>query len=201
MKRALLKDFTSAGEIRASDFYQFYYCKRKILIEKVYGYKRLVKDKMIEGSEEHRKERKRLLERTEVYGIRKEDVEEVLENFCMSYSGISGCPDITVKKKDGSVVIVELKLTDFQTDSFARRAQIYAYAFLAKKFFSSKKVLAYIYYIKQKKLERIAIPEDVEVFVEMTLREVKALIESEKLPEVPKSSRCSYCEFYSFCWA
>ena len=195
-----MKGFTSAGSINATDFYQFYYCKRKILIERVYGAKRIVRDKMVQGKEEHEKERKRLLERTEVYGIRKDVVKEILEGFCMSHGNISGCPDIIVMRADGSVVIVELKLTDYPGDNFARKAQVYVYAYLAIKHFLAERVSAYIYYIKQKRAERVSLPEDLEGFVMKTSAKIELLLAHEELPEAVMSERCNYCEFYRFCW-
>jgi len=195
-----LRGSISAGEITASDLYQFYYCRRKPVLEKVYGVSRVIRDKMQMGLEEHEKERKRFAERSEVYGFKKEEVEEIFEGKCVSYGELSGCPDVLIRKKDGSFSVVELKETDFTGDSYARKVQVYAYAYLIRKAYGVSNVSAFIYFIKQKKLVKVALPEDIDATLERAMSEYRSALSVEKIPETLKSSKCNYCEYFSFCW-
>ncbi|MGC9209508.1 MAG: CRISPR-associated protein Cas4 [Nitrososphaeria archaeon] len=191
---------TSAGSFSPSDLYQFYYCRRKPVLERVYGVKRAMKDKMLLGKQEHEAERRRLMERAELYGIRREDVEWVREGECMSYGRLSGCPDLLLRMKDGSLFVVELKLTDYPVDTYARRIQIYAYAYLVKKALGAERVSALLYYVSQRRAVRVPLPDNLEEAVESALDELERALASERLPPAVRSSRCGYCEYSWFCW-
>lgn len=191
----------SGGEVTASDIYQYFYCRRKVYFMHVSGIAREVRPKMELGSEVHSEERRRLFERAGAYGVPWDRAREVRLNACMRDEalGLSGCADAVVVDEGGTAHVVELKLTDMPEPTAARRAQLYAYAHLVMSSGIAKRVRAYIYYVKQRRLEEVRLPGDLEEQVRRAVEWVRAVMSSESIPPASEGPRCSYCEYRWAC--
>ena len=186
-------------DVSVSDLVQYYYCPRKVYFSKVLGLPTVHKRKMEFGKEEHQKEHRRSKERKSVYGFDRKDVEAVYHKLYVEYEeiGLFGQIDTVLELKDGSLVPVEVKYSNFVTVFKNWKKQLVAYALLLEKRFGKEVKKGVLYFPKQRKKLIVYITAEDKKFVMKDIKEIRKLVKSEKMPR--GRDRCGYCEMRKFC--
>jgi CRISPR-associated exonuclease Cas4 len=186
-------------DISVSDLVQYYFCPRKVYFSKVLGLPVAQKRKMEFGKEEHIREHRRLRERKSIYGFEREDIETVYHKLYVEDEkrGLFGQIDTVLELKDGSLVPLEVKYSDFVTVYSNWKKQLVAYALLLEKRFGKEVKKGVLYFPKQKKKVVVDIGAEDKKFVVRDIETIRKLVKSEKMPR--GRDRCGYCEMRKFC--
>lgn len=153
------------------------------------------------GKEEQEKERKRVTERKDVFGIPREYVDDVITKlYIEDYRiGLCGQIDVVIKLKDGTMLPVEIKYTDFVEAYRGRKKQLTAYAMLIESDFGCKVDTGILYFPIQNEQIEVEITEEDKNYVLKDLEKISDLIASEKIPRKVEKKKCEYCEVKRYC--
>ncbi|MCX8182039.1 MAG: CRISPR-associated protein Cas4 [Candidatus Methanomethyliaceae archaeon] len=186
--------------LNANDLYQYYYCPRKIYYIKTLGL-HTTKKKMAHGKKEQDKEKKRLLERKDVFGIVRQNVRAILHDVYLEDEkiGLCGVVDVILVVNNGERIPVEIKYTDLVEVTYGRRRQLAAYALLIDAQFSTNTKRGIIYFPEQNKEVVVNITKEDKDGVLADLEKIRKLIKEERLPRQVCFKRCSYCEYLKIC--
>ncbi|TDA39536.1 MAG: CRISPR-associated protein Cas4 [Candidatus Methanomethylicota archaeon] len=186
--------------LSANDLYQYHYCPRKIYYIKMLGL-RAEKRKMSQGREEQDKEKKRLAERKEIFGIKREYVKKIMYDVYLENEeiGLCGIVDILLVLYDGGHIPVEIKYTDLPEVTYGRRRQLAAYALLIDNSFRTNTRNGILYFTEQNREVFVKFTNEDKEGVLADLERIRKLIRDEKLPRKANSRRCSYCEYLKIC--
>ena len=199
-----MKDSGSDGKVMITvwDLVQYYYCPMRIYLLKTLGVPRTVKEKMLEGRDEHTKEFRRLRERKTLFGFNPQDVRRIYEKPLLvdEELGLSGQPDLVLELKNGEFIPVEVKFTEYDDIFLGRRRQITAYILLLERKFGRSLRRGILYYPKRRSKVFVYIThEDRRSFLR-DIQKLRKLIAEEIEPPKPSTSkRCSYCELRRYC--
>lgn len=200
-------DFTYVGEstddyLNASDLSQYYYCKRKVYFLKVAGVQARARRKMEIGKDEHVHEFKRMLERNDLFGIPRENVNEVLKKkyLVSSRLRLKGIVDLLLALKDGSYVPVEMKYTDDPCVNLSRKRQLHAYMLLCDEALGGECELGILYFPIQNLSVQVRASYGDKARVKEDLKMIFEMFKTESLPRKAPVWKCGYCEVKKFCW-
>jgi CRISPR-associated exonuclease Cas4 len=164
---------------------QYHYCPRKIYFLRTLGVPAVQKRKMALGQTEHLKEIKRLKEREETFGFKKEEVEQVYQKLALEDEGLGlvGQVDTVVKLRDGRILPVEIKYTDYVEAFRGRAKQLTAYAILLETKFNQRVDAGVLYFPIQNKQVIIPISHEDKRNLIIDLERIRDLIISERIPQ------------------
>ena len=193
--------FTSDGKlwISVSDIVQFYYCPRKFYLMKI-GLPRKIMMKMDFGKKEYEREIKRIRRREEIFGFRREEVEELIEGWSEvdEELGLSGKLDFLLKVK-GELIPVEVKYSEFRRPKLEWKKQIYAYALLIERKTGEVVKRGLIYVLPWKDVLEVKIDGEDKLKIIKDLDRIRRTLERGELPKKVNSAKCKYCEMREFC--
>lgn len=78
--------------------------------------------------------------------------------------------------------------------------QVAYYMYYVSKFLNAKVPEAVINIVPERRIIKIKPSEELFSKVEETIREVREIVSSEKVPEPVKKSYCRKCAYKNFCW-
>ncbi|MDI6903700.1 MAG: CRISPR-associated protein Cas4 [Methanocellales archaeon] len=198
-----MRDSTNAGKpiLNVFDLSQYYYCPRKVYFLTVMGVPATPRKKMSYGKKEQEKERKRVTERKDVFGIPRDEVEEVLHKVYVEDRkiGLIGQVDTVLKLKNGTILPVDVKYTNFVRVYRNWKKQLTAYALLLSSEFGCDVNEGILYFPKQKEHVRVDISKEDKDFVLMDLEKLRGLMASEHIPRKTDEKKCRYCEVARYC--
>ncbi|MEM3366515.1 MAG: CRISPR-associated protein Cas4 [Candidatus Methanomethyliaceae archaeon] len=186
--------------LNANDLYQYHYCPRKIYYIKTLGM-HVTKKKMLHGKKEQEKEKKRLTERKDVFGVVRQDVREILYNLYLEdiTIGLCGVVDVLLVLNDGERIPVEIKYTDLAEATYCRRKQLAAYALLIDRCLGTHTKRGIMYFPEQNKEIIVNITNEEKSSVLIDIEKIRKLIVEERLPRQSCSKKCEYCEYLKIC--
>ncbi len=186
--------------LSANDLYQYYYCPRKIYFMKTLGMS-ASKRKMAFGKEEQEREKKRMAERNDYFGIEKSRVKEMMLNKYLEDEGLGLCGviDVLLALDDGTYVPVEIKYSDMPEVTYARRKQLVAYALLVDRSFLTYTKRGVMYFPEQNIAKTVVIQQSDKDSIPGDLSRIRALCASERIPRQAASQKCVYCEYAKMC--
>jgi len=187
------------SDISVSDIVQYAYCPRKIYFLKTAGYPVAERKKMEYGKGEHTREHRRSGERNLVYGFERDAVKRVHHGVYVEdvNIGLYGQIDTVVELKDGSLVPVEVKYSQFASVFKNWKKQLVAYAVLLETKFDGKVRRGVLYFPKQRKRIDVDITEEDREFLLRDMESIRKIVREEKMPR--GRDRCGYCEMRKFC--
>lgn len=197
-----VKSASSADDsITVSDIVQFFYCPRKVYFLKTLGVPIIARHKMEYGEEVHELEKRRMLERKQIYGFDRDDVAEVLEGLQIEAPeiGLRGKVDVALKLKSGEVIPVDTKYTDEISIQSQYRKQLCAYALLLEQHFKAQVRRGVIYFSLQKEPKVITILREDKEAVLRDIDHIRDLISKEIVPRGVSPEKCEYCEVRKYC--
>jgi CRISPR-associated exonuclease Cas4 len=197
-----MKGSTSAGDsITVFDIVQYHYCPRKVYFLRVLGVPVVVRKKMEYGREIHDRERRRMIERKQIYGFERELIEEVLQRLRIEASEISlrGQVDVALKLKTGEFLPVDTKYTDEVAVQRQYRRQLHAYALLLDHRFKTNVTRGVIYFAKQHRIRVVKITNEDKKSLLRDIDHIKRMISSEVIPKRVSQEKCGYCEVKKYC--
>lgn len=185
-----MKPSHRAGKLDVSDVVQFLYCPRKIYFMKIAGF-RIIKPKMEEGKIEQERAIEKLEKIAEKLGGK------LLKNLSLESEryGLKGVLDALIVSDE--LLPVDVKLSKFNSVSYAWKMQMTAYSILVEEMFGRSVKRAYIFL--NGNLREITISPDDKRNLERILDQIWQVIEKETYPPVTKSKKCGYCEMQKFC--
>ncbi|AAB89375.1 MULTISPECIES: CRISPR-associated protein Cas4 [Archaeoglobus] len=182
-----------SGKMDVSDIVQYLYCPRKLYFLKIAGI-RISKPKMEEGKAAQEEARGKL--RSFARKLKGELLTSVyLES---KRYGLKGVLDALVIV-DGGAFPVDVKLTRFQSITYAWKMQLTAYALLVEENYAVEVRKGYLFLLNQGKFVEVSISPDDRKALLRIIKEIERLIEEEKYPRTSKSKKCGYCEVREFC--
>lgn len=187
------------SDISVSDIVQYAYCPRKIYFLKTAGLPLAERKKMEYGKGEHTREHRRSGERKQVYGFERDDVRRVHHGLYVEdvKIGLYGQIDTVVELKDGSLVPVEVKYSQFASVFKNWKKQLVAYAVLLEAKFDRKVKRGVLYFPKQRKRIDVDIMSEDKEFLLRDMESIRKIVREEKMPR--GRDRCGYCEMKKFC--
>jgi CRISPR-associated exonuclease Cas4 len=188
--------------MQVSDITQYFYCPRKIYFLKTLGIKIKSRPKMDMGKEEHDKEHRRIKERKTIYGFSEGEVKDVIHNLALEDTdlGLYGMVDTTLIMENGEIIPVDVKYSNASNVRINWKKQLVAYSLLLESHYQTIVKRGVIYLPAQRKQIQIDITADAKYILKQDMLKINALIESEKMPNATKDSKCSYCEMKKFCF-
>ncbi|MEZ4731160.1 MAG: CRISPR-associated protein Cas4 [Caldilineaceae bacterium] len=181
-----------------TDLKQFSYCPRVVYYERCLPHLRPRTFKMDAGRDRHEHEQKLALRRT----LHKYGVLDGRREFDVTLTDpvgqLTGVLDEVVYGADGTIFPVDYKLAD-QVGS-NHKVQLAAYAHLLTQATGQPVHQGYIYLIKPRRLEAVAITPALRQTVATQLTALRMMVTAERMPPpTEKRSRCVACEFRRFC--
>lgn len=155
--------------------------------------------KMLAGEVAHEQERERAARRTLfAYQIKEDEGERHFDVRLTSIAlGLTGIVDEVVIMRDQALV-VDYKLADKVGKN--HQLQLTAYALLAEETFNLPVERGYVYLLKTKRFESVAIDATFRNSVLETIKAVQYIQQYEYMPPPVKlQSKCEICEFRRFC--
>lgn len=184
------------------DLSQYYYCPNKFYFYKVFGIETKTRSKMDFASEEHVKEKKRVKERKEIFGFKKDLVEKILFDVYLESKReqLKGRVDAVIILKDGNLIPIELKYSSFTNIQLNWRKQLIAYALLLAENYKKKVKQGVLYYTSQKRAEKIRFTDLDFDLLRKDIKKLHQILKKELKPAVLKSNKkCAYCELENIC--
>jgi CRISPR-associated exonuclease Cas4 len=197
-----MKGSTSDGDsITVGDIVQYFYCPRKVYFLKTLGVPVVVRHKMEYGKEVHELEERRMLERKQVYGFDKDEVEEVLQGLQIEAPelGLRGKVDVALKLRTGEFIPVDTKYTDIVEVQLQYRKQLHAYAVLLDYWFKTRVKRGVLYFSQQHELRVVEISEEDKEALKRSTDQIRRIIASETVPRKVSPEKCQYCEVRKYC--
>ena len=187
--------------INVWDILQYYYCPRKVYFLKVLGVPPIYKWGIEEGEEEHKKEIKRSKERKDFFGFKHEEVEKIIYKLPLESLelGLEGKVDAVVLLKNGEVIPIEIKYSNYMNIFRGRKKQLTAYALLLEQKFDRKVTKGVLYFPKQNKLVKVSIEQGDKEALKKDIAKIRELLSSEKIPMKSSREKCIYCEVSKYC--
>lgn len=181
-----------------TDLKQYTFCQRVVYYERCLPHLRPRTYKMDAGRDVHEDEKKRAVRRT----LNRFDVLQGERQFDVAlYSEtlhLRGSIDEVILADDGRIVPVDYKLANRVGNH--QRLQLCAYALLLEERFETSISEGYLYLIPKRDIVRIPLTEKLRQQVIETLRNLREMVTSERMPPpVDQISRCYPCEFRRFC--
>ncbi len=193
---------TYAGDgLTVTDIVQFHYCPRKVYFLRVMDVPAGVRRKMVYGDEVHEREKRRMLERKDIYGFSKDEVADVIQDLQIESKrlGLRGKLDVTLRMRDGELVPVETKYTDFASPQRHYLKQLYSYALLLEEWGGRVVKRGVIYFSQQKKPETIEITSEDKESIIRDIQIIEKMLASEEPPRAVSAEKCRYCEVEKYC--
>lgn len=191
-------------QLSVSDVRQWIYCPRIVYYRFCQPLKRPVTYKMEEGRLQHQRieelERRRTLR---FYGLREEERGGQVERHFRPrlYSqrlGLSGIVDL-VLVATWEAIPVEYKHTEAPL-GLNHKYQLVAYALLVEDQWGKPVRRAFVHTLPKDHLAEVAITPNGRTFVRRALREIRAAISEDRIPEATdRLGRCVDCEYRLFC--
>lgn len=185
---------------------QYLYCPRKVYFLKVAGI-RIAKPKMEEGRTVQENVKGTLERFAEQLGGELQ-TNVYLESARLGLKGvldalilIGGEEEGTGKEKSGEwerAYPVDVKLSKFQSVSYAWKMQLTAYASLVEENFGVCVKKGYIYLVGKRFLD-VEIDAESKRRLRKIVKDVESVIVEEKYPRAARSKKCGYCEVKDFC--
>jgi len=197
-----MKGSTFDGDsITVGDIVQFFYCPRKVYFLKTLGVPVVVRRKMEYGKEVHELEERRMLERKQIYGFDRDEVEEVLQGLQIEAPeiGLRGKVDVALRLRSGEFVPVDTKFTDVVEVQLQYRKQLHAYALLLDYWFKTRVKRGVLYFAQQREVRTIEISEEDKEALKRSIDQIKKIISSEVTPRRVSPEKCQYCEVKKYC--
>lgn len=192
----------SDGEALAvSDIVQYYYCPRKVYFLRTLQIPQIPKRKMVYGKIDESEELDRMLNRKDMFGIKKEVVSEVRKNVLISNEKLKlyGVVDLFLILNDREYIPVELKYSDFPELDIRWKKQLYAYATLIDSNFDTIVKRGILYFTKQNITKFLEITYENKKSIEHDVEKILNMIRTEYLPPKTENKKCKYCEMIRFC--
>ncbi|MEM2128539.1 MAG: CRISPR-associated protein Cas4 [Candidatus Methanomethylicaceae archaeon] len=195
---------TCGGEypvILVSDIVEYFYCPRKVYYLKVLGVPFVPKRKMILGSSEDEKEKKRLCERKTVYGFSLTSVVEIMHHLSLEDAnlGLEGQLDTLIRLESGELIPIDYKFTDEVFVQRNYKKQLVAYSLLVDSSFKTNVVRGIIYFTKQRRPIIVPITYEDKSALVRDLEKIRQIISGESIPRKVPEYKCSYCEVSRYC--
>ena len=102
-----------------------------------------------------------------------------------------------VRKKDGSVILIETKKSSRAIN--ASKSQLLFYQYNLR--YKINNLKGEIRIPKEKKIINVVLDKIEIEKIDTIKKEIQALLKKEKAPEVKKSKFCKKCSYYDFCWS
>jgi len=153
------------------------------------------------GREIHERERRRMMERKQIYGFERDELEEVLQGLQIEAPevGLRGKLDVVLKLRTGEFIPVDTKYTDEVVIQRQYLKQLYAYALLLDYKFDTNVTRGVIYYAKQHQVRVVEITDEDKKGLIRDITRIKRLISSETMPKKVSQEKCGYCEVKKYC--
>ena len=153
------------------------------------------------GKEEENKERKRVTERKDVFGIERDQIEEALFKLYIEDKsiGLCGLADTVLRLKDGRIIPIDIKYSDFVSVRRHWKKQLTAYAILLSNKFETNVDCGILYFPEQNKQIFVDITKEDKKFLLLDIEKVRELIISERIPRKVDENKCRYCEVKKYC--
>ncbi len=186
--------------ITGNDLYEYFYCPREVYFMKTLNLP-TQKRKMRLGREEQSKEMKRMLERNELFGFSRNEVEQVEPNKYLENAelGLCGILDLLLKLKTGEYIPIDIKYTSYPFLDAGRVKQIVAYSVLIDRTYNVFTGRGIVYYPEQNKQDVVKITAEDKAFLLKDLEKIRAILSSEKIPRRTSSRKCNYCGYKAIC--
>ena len=155
--------------------------------------------KVTAGGEEHDRELERARRRKVVYGMLKEEVQDIMEDVWLEGEELVGKADVVLRLKNGELVPVEVKNSDLTFVTRAWRKQMTAYSLLLERKFQTKVKRGLICVLPSKKILRLEIGESEKRELLRDLERMKKIARGDEIPPPCSSEKCGYCEVRKFC--
>ncbi len=197
-----MRGSTYAGDgLTVSDIVQYHYCPRKVYFLRVMDVPAGVRRKMEYGDEQHEREKRRMLERSEIYGFDKVEVAEVLQDLQIESQclGLRGKLDVALRMMDGELVPVETKYTDFAIPQRHYLKQLYSYALLLEEWGGRVVKRGVIYFSQQKKPGIVDITREDKDSILRDIETIEGMLANEEPPRGVSPEKCRYCEVAKYC--
>ncbi|MBI4497306.1 MAG: CRISPR-associated protein Cas4 [Chloroflexi bacterium] len=185
--------------LTVSDVKQYPYCPRIVYYSYLLPVRaRPTTYKMEEGRREH----ERIAELEERRSLRAYGLAEGQRHFDVAVSsdrlGLRGRLDMVVEAL-GEVIPVDFKNSEGAV-GLNHKYQLTAYALLVEEVWRRPVRRGFIYLIPQKRAQEVRITSNMRGWVRKALREIRAAIAQEALPEATRMrGRCVDCEFRNLC--
>ncbi len=187
------------ADISVWDVAQYVYCPRKVYFYKTLGLPVISRKKMEYGKEEHEREHRRVKERRFLYGVDRDEVKSVHHDLYLEDEeiGLYGQIDTVVELKNGEMLPVEVKYSDFDQIFENWKKQLLGYGLLLEKRFGRTVKRGLFYFPKQRTRKIVEFTvEDKQSILRDVVR-IRELVKSERMPR--GRDRCGYCEMSRLC--
>ena len=187
--------------LTVTDISQYYYCPRKFYFLKVLKVPYTSRRKMEVGKEEQEKERKRIRERKDRFGVPPDQIQNIVASQFIEHPqlGLAGQIDMTLELKDGTMIPVEIKYTDTPTIQRQWKKQLTAYALLLEHKYGKKISKGILYFTEQNKTIPVEITEEDKTFLKKDIERLNQLLKNELIPRKTDETKCKYCEVARYC--
>ncbi len=197
-----MKDSTSAGDsITVFDIVQYYYCPRKVYFLRVLEVPVTIRQKMEYGQQIDDKEKRRMMERKQIYGFDRNLVENIFQKLHVEASeiGLRGQVDVALQLKTGEYLPVDTKYTDEVVVQRHYRKQLYAYALLLDYRFNTSVTRGIIYFAKQREVQHVKVTNENKKSLLRAIQRIKDMMSTEEIPKKVAKNKCGYCEVKKYC--
>ena len=183
------------------DIVQYHYCPRKVYFLRVMEVPAGVRRKMEYGEEVHEREKRRMEERKDCYGFKRDDVEEVTQDLQVESEvlRLRGKLDAAIRLKTGELVPVETKYTDVPVPQRHYLKQLYAYALLLEEWTGKPVKRGVIYFSQQRESKSVEITYGDKEAVKRDVEAIVKMIAEESPPRQVSPEKCRYCEVQRYC--
>ncbi|MEM2619440.1 MAG: Dna2/Cas4 domain-containing protein, partial [Candidatus Hadarchaeales archaeon] len=107
--------------------------------------------------------------------------------------------DTCLRLKDGELVPVDVKYTDYCLPTLARRKQVIAYALLLESEFKRSVRRAILYFLPARKAAELRIGSEDKEMLRRDLEKIRKMLETDSLPPKASKEKCGYCEVRKYC--
>jgi len=197
-----MRGSTYAGEsVTVADVVQYHYCPRKVYFLRVMDVPAGVRRKMEYGDEVHEREKRRMMERVDLYGFDKDEVAETIQDLQIESLTLRlrGKLDVVISLRNGELIPVDTKYTDSTVPQRQYLKQLCAYALLLEEWGKKPVKRGLIYFSQQKKIHSIDISHEDKESIKRDVKIIEKMLDSESPPRPVSPEKCRYCEVKKYC--
>jgi CRISPR-associated exonuclease Cas4 len=187
--------------IPVTDIKQYHFCPRIIYFTKVLGVEEKTTDSEEAGKEAHGEFHRKERRRTTLLGGKKIKVEQKWTALQLKSEkmGLEGMVDMAVRTPEGYAIVEYKSMTAPKRVLPGHLYQAAAYAMLVEEAFTTNIRKLYVYYEKSDKIFEIPLTDSIKRHVLWTIRQIRTIIQKEKLPITRASRKCPSCGYRWIC--
>lgn len=187
--------------ISVTDIKQYHFCPRIIYFSKVLGVEEKTTDSEEAGKEAHGEFHRKERRRTTLLGGKTIRVEQKWTALQLKSErlAIAGMIDMVVKTPEGYAIVEYKRATAPKRVLPGHLYQAAAYAMLVEEAFETTVRKLYVYYEKSNKIFEMPLTDSIKRHVLWTIRQIRTIIQKEKLPIAKSSRKCPSCGYRWIC--